>query len=680
MALGFGFNKQKILASAEKAVQQGKLQSAINEYEKVVREDPKDLNILNTIGDLHARVGNNDKAAVYFRKVGDIYASEGFTVKAIAVYKKITKLNPSSTESITKLAELYTQQGLYNDARSQYLQVADASMKAGNLEEAARIFQKILELDSDNTAMQTKLADLYIKLGRKDNARDIFLTAANSLYQRGAVDAADEALRRVSSIDPNNLEALLLRGRIASDAGDHAAAVSYLEKIPDLDSRPDALRSLLNAQLFMGKFAEAEMIAKKMLTVHNDASGLTACAESLLKSGSLEEALQLYDQYSDRLLAANQPQLIESLLASMNRISENAKALELLRGIFVKAGEQSHLNEINELLAHAMVQSGDLQRASSLYKELSELEPENPLHLQNYKQIQTRLGQDPTVREMSKEEGEQAFMVEELEQAAPALDQKYSSAIQNAIKAALTEAELFESYNMPAKAIPPLEQVLPKAPKDAHLNQRLAALYARAGRYQEAVGCCELLRSLYEEAGYNKQARQYADMAAKFKDRIVPTAAGAVTAAPPPPPPPPAYTPPAVQSAPVKQAAAPPSSPAAMAAFEIETFQVQGTPPPAPPAVTEFSLDVMPQTPQSAESQSAPLPISPGTSGSHEIDLSDWESMTSESTPSQEAPPAPPPTQQMSVQDLVEETQFYLSQSLWKEAGESLQRLQTADA
>ena len=99
MALGFGFNKQKVLASAEKAVQQGKLPNAIAEYEKIVREDPKDLTVLNTIGDLHARVGNNDKAAVYFKKVGDIYASEGFTVKAIAVYKKIAKLNPSSTAS-----------------------------------------------------------------------------------------------------------------------------------------------------------------------------------------------------------------------------------------------------------------------------------------------------------------------------------------------------------------------------------------------------------------------------------------------------------------------------------------------------------------------------------------------------------------------------------------------------
>src|SRR5215471_10661118 len=336
MALGFGFNKQKVLASAEKAVQQGKLQNAISEYENIVKEDPKDLTVLNTIGDLHARLGNNDKAASYFKKVGDIYAAEGFTVKAIAVYKKIAKLNPSSTDSLLKLAELYTQQGLYNDARSQYLQVADGAMKAGHLEEAARVFQKILELDSDNTAMQTKLADLYIKLGRKDNARDIFLTAANALYQRGALDAADDALKKVASIDPNNLEALLLRGKIASDSGDNAAAISYLEKIPDLDSRPDALRSLLNAQLFMGKCAEAESIAKKLLTVHNDASGLTACAESLLKGGSLEEALQLYDQYSDRLLASNQQQLMDGLLGSMSRISENAKALELLRGLFIK--------------------------------------------------------------------------------------------------------------------------------------------------------------------------------------------------------------------------------------------------------------------------------------------------------------------------------------------------------
>src|SRR5690242_11812218 len=110
MALGFGFNKAKVLSSAEKFVQQGKLQNAIAEYEKVIKEDPRDLTVLNAIGDLYARVGQNEKAAEYFKNVGDQYAHNGFTVKAIAVYKKLTRLS-SSADAVVKLAELYTQQG-----------------------------------------------------------------------------------------------------------------------------------------------------------------------------------------------------------------------------------------------------------------------------------------------------------------------------------------------------------------------------------------------------------------------------------------------------------------------------------------------------------------------------------------------------------------------------------------
>jgi len=214
MALGFGFNKQKVLAAAEKAVQQGKLQNAITEYEKVTKEDPKDLTVLNTIGDLYARTGQNDKAGHYFKRVGDIYAGEGFTVKAIAMYKKLTKLTPGNAEATLKLAELYTQQGLYNDAKAQYVLLAEQSLKGSDLDSAARSFQKILELDPENTAMQSKLADTYMKLGKKAEARGIFFTAAQALYQRGALDAADESLRRVLQMEPTNLDALLLRAKL----------------------------------------------------------------------------------------------------------------------------------------------------------------------------------------------------------------------------------------------------------------------------------------------------------------------------------------------------------------------------------------------------------------------------------------------------------------------------------
>ena len=302
MALGFGFNKQKVLAAAEKYVQQGKIQNAITEYEKVSKEDPKDLTVLNTIGDLYGRVGQNDKAASAFKRVGDAYAHEGFTVKAIAMYKKLTKLVPGTTDAVMKLAELYTQQGLYNDARQQYVVVADACMKAGDTEAAARIFQKILELDPENTAMQSKLADLYTKLGKKEDARNIYWNAAQSLYAKGSLDGANEALGRVLNLDPANGDALLLRGLIAADAGDGAAAVACLEKIPDLDSRPEGLRALLRALLLLKRLEEAGAAASKLLTVHNDPGGVSSYAEALLVAGDYESALKLYDQHADKFL------------------------------------------------------------------------------------------------------------------------------------------------------------------------------------------------------------------------------------------------------------------------------------------------------------------------------------------------------------------------------------------
>src|SRR3989441_3582323 len=169
MAFGFGFNKQKVLSTAEKYVQQGKLQNAIAEYEKILKNDTKDLTVANTVGDLYARLGEADKATECFKSVGDAYATQGFTVKAIAMYKKISKLKPS-LECVLKLAELYTQQGLFNDARAQYLQVADEFLKSGELENAVRIFQKILEMDPENVNMRVRLAEVYIRLGKKNEA------------------------------------------------------------------------------------------------------------------------------------------------------------------------------------------------------------------------------------------------------------------------------------------------------------------------------------------------------------------------------------------------------------------------------------------------------------------------------------------------------------------------------
>ena len=256
MAFGFGFNKQKVLSAAEKYVQQGKLQNAIAEYEKILKADPKDLTVMNTVGDLYARNGEAEKATECFKSVGDAYAAQGFTVKGIAMYKKIGKLKPS-LESVLKLAELYTQQGLFNDARAQYLQVAEEFLRAGELEQSVRIFQKILEMDPENVAMRVRLAEVYIRLGKKNDAWQIFSAAAETLRSRGSRSGAEEILQRMLTLDPGNSYALLLRARNALESGDAASAIPLFQKVHDLDNHPDGLRDLLKAYLQTGRVSEA---------------------------------------------------------------------------------------------------------------------------------------------------------------------------------------------------------------------------------------------------------------------------------------------------------------------------------------------------------------------------------------------------------------------------------------
>ncbi len=514
MAFGFGFNKQKVLSAAEKFVQQGKLQNAIAEYDKVLKHDAKDLTVNNTIGDLYARLGDSAKAIECFKKVGDAYAAQGFTVKGIAMYKKITKLQPSVDSSL-KLAELYTQQGLFNDARAQYLQVAEDFMKNGDLDQAVRLFQKVLEMDPENVPMRVKLAEVYVRLEKKKEAWEIYSAVAESLRSRGSLPAAEDILKRMLALDPGNSYVLLLRGKSTLESGDPKGAIGYLEKASDLDSHPDGLRDLLKAYLQVGNLTKGAPIAEKLLTVHNDPEGLFLLAEGCARLGQYQEALDIYTRHADRLLATDSTKLLSSLHTIITRVRDDSGALDALLLLLNKAGESTHVNEVTELLAHASVEDGNLARARDLYQMLATTEPQNPLHMQNYQQVLGRLAGSSPATGITAEEG--AVIIEELEATAPVIDQSYPDSVAIAVRSAVTDADLFLSYNLPDKAVVPLLAVLPQAPNDGRLNQRLAALHTRFHRFTEAAVCCRTLESVYHDAGYPDEATRYGELAARYE-------------------------------------------------------------------------------------------------------------------------------------------------------------------
>ncbi|HEY0564080.1 MAG TPA: tetratricopeptide repeat protein, partial [Terriglobales bacterium] len=338
----FGFNKTKTMASAEKFVQQGKIQNAISEYEKVLKHDPKDLNVVNTVGDLYMKLGQIEQAVVQFKTVGDAYAADGFLLRAIAIYKKITKADASSPEHVVRLAELYHQQNLHHDARQQFAAAAELLLKQGKNDEAVRLFAKIVESDPENTAVRLKVGELYLKVGNKAKARDMFFEAAHTLIARGSFDGALAALDKVQQAVGQDAPATILKARAYRELGRTTEAIGVLKAVPELEKNAEALKSLLSAHTEVKDFESADLDCERLLNGFSDAAGFKKYVGTLVEVMEARRAVHLCHRNLQKFATLEAGGVSDLLLSLINPNREHAPELEMLRELLRQNQLTSH--------------------------------------------------------------------------------------------------------------------------------------------------------------------------------------------------------------------------------------------------------------------------------------------------------------------------------------------------
>ncbi|HUJ63160.1 MAG TPA: tetratricopeptide repeat protein, partial [Kofleriaceae bacterium] len=127
-----------------------------------------------------------------------------FFLKAVAVYKQILKLDPRLVDVILKLAELYRQLGLMSDAMQHYESVAAHFHREGNTKEALDTVKKLVDLDPENIATRIKLAELYSKEGLVDDAVSQFTVACEQLRRQNRQDDFVKVAERLLWHKPDN--------------------------------------------------------------------------------------------------------------------------------------------------------------------------------------------------------------------------------------------------------------------------------------------------------------------------------------------------------------------------------------------------------------------------------------------------------------------------------------------
>ncbi len=264
-------NKNKVNDNALKYIQKGQIKKAIKEYEKILAEEPSDVRTLLKKGDLLVRVGEKDEAVETYLKVASTYSQQGFHLKAVAVFKQILKIDDKRLDVNLKLADEYQNLGIVGDAITHLQSVVVQFETQGKIKESLEILQRIVELDPENVASRIKLAELFSREGLTEDAVREFGRAAEYLKTANRIEDFIKVAERLIFHDSKDLKLVKELANIYLQRGDTKRAlvklqICFKEEPQDLET----LTMLGLAFQELGQPQKTVSVYKEMAKIHQD--------------------------------------------------------------------------------------------------------------------------------------------------------------------------------------------------------------------------------------------------------------------------------------------------------------------------------------------------------------------------------------------------------------------------
>jgi pilus assembly protein FimV len=417
--------RDKIIASAEKLVAKGKIEPAIKEYERLLDDNPSDVNTLNRIGDLWVRINRNDEAVKVFGRIADHYSKDGFFLKAIAIYKKINKLDPSKLDIYAKLADLYGKQGLAMEAKSQYQVLADYYLKHGDPGNALAIYRKISELDPNSINVHVKLADLYSQNNQTKEALKEYDRVGRMLLKRGMLDEAVQVFKKALKIDASNIELVESLVTALLEAKDYDNAIQIVQA--SIESSADNPRLLaIYGRILMTKGdtkGARSALERALLRDANDVSVREALADLYVRIGNTDGALEMLTPIVEKALGRGERGTAVEMLNRLLRVDAgHTPTLERLVAVYSRLNEETNILSAMSSLAEAHVAKGHYERAAEVLEKLIQREPQNAQHRNKLQFVRTQMGGVDTMPVRPKADIPVAPLSMEIDEPVPTFD------------------------------------------------------------------------------------------------------------------------------------------------------------------------------------------------------------------------------------------------------------------
>ncbi|MEM9177804.1 MAG: tetratricopeptide repeat protein, partial [Myxococcota bacterium] len=263
-------NKRKVLEAARKHAQKGAKAKALKEYNKLLKEDPRDAKLLLEVGDAYRRWGQNEEAIAQYGKVAQQYRQDGFDARAVAVFKQILNLDPKNYGAYVSLSELYQRMGLDSEAVAALQTAADGYHKEGRKTEALDLLRQMAALDPTNTTSRLKVAELLRQEGMENEAVAEYEAVVAELESQDDREQLVTVLERLLEVKPDKIEALSALVRQLMLAGDLERAEPLAVRALNIDASIGQFELLMDLYAQMGDEAKLADATRGLAKIYRD--------------------------------------------------------------------------------------------------------------------------------------------------------------------------------------------------------------------------------------------------------------------------------------------------------------------------------------------------------------------------------------------------------------------------
>lgn len=362
----------QIRAKATEYFQKGDYAKAVAEYKKVLELEPGNASTYNFIGDAYIKLNNPNEAIANFMEAVKGYSNDALFNNGIAVCKKILRINKDNPEVYKTLGEMYIQQGLINEAITNLLEYAERKIKQGKSDEAFPIYHQIVEMNPQNLAVRSKLAEMYMAQKKVPEAINEFTQLANAYRDQG-----------------RQIEAEALEARIRGMRGEPAPA----QPAPVSEVKADAIIEELTQQrpeIQVPPEAPALVIEKEAAPPQEEEPAKQDWATNielgdlLVEIGSTQEALDQYHTAANGYMGdGNVDKAVEvyKKIASIQPLELRSR--QKLVEIALQSNQSEALIEAYLGLAECLHRRELREQAAAVYQKVLEIDPVNESALES---------------------------------------------------------------------------------------------------------------------------------------------------------------------------------------------------------------------------------------------------------------------------------------------------------